>query len=139
MDTIGKFNKLVGLIFGSLYEQFPQPVVMNDEKFRGDFDDFDEKDAFDFRSYFESTIRWLENAGYIWIEQDKSSFDGPEFDVVLSEKGLEALRRVPVSLEGTASIGERLVQFSKTKASEALSTLISLAITTGVKSAIGVS
>ena len=138
MDAMNKFNKLVGLIFGSLYEQFPRPVEMNQKTFLEEIiDDLDEEGAFSFGEYFGSTVKWLEKAGYVWIEHDKSSFDGPEFDVVLSEKGLEALRRVPASLEGSASIGERLVNFSKTKASEALGTLISLAITTAVQGGIG--
>lgn len=140
MDAMNKFDRLVGLIFGSLYEQFPQPVEMNHKTFlEVIIDDLDEEGAFSFNEYFGSTVKWLEKAGYVWIEQDKSSYDGHEFDVVLSEKGLESLHQVPASLDGNASIGERLVNFSKTKASEALGTLISLAITTAVQGGIGAS
>ncbi len=131
---MNKFNKLVGFIFGKLYEEFPVPLELEPNLFFGKMaEDLDEEGEFNFPDYFDSTVRWLETAGYIWMPVDKSSYDGPSYDVVLSEKGLEALRRVPVSLEGNASIGERLATFSKTKASETLSTLISLAITTAVQ------
>ena len=137
---MNKFNKLVGLIFGKLYEEFPVPVELEpDQFFEQMVEELDEEGGFNFPDYFDSTVRWLETAGYVWIPIDKSSMDGPAYDVVLSEKGLEALRRVPESLEGRASIGERLVNFSKNKTSEALSTLISLAITTVVQGAGNVS
>ena len=130
---MNKFNKLVGLIFGKLYEGFPVPLELEpDQFFEQMVEELNEEGGFDFSDYFDSTVRWLETADYVWIPIDKSSMDGPAYDVVLSEKGLEALRRIPESLEGKASIGERLVNFSKNKTSEALSTLISLAITTVV-------
>ena len=114
-----KFNKLVGLIFGKLYEEFPVPVELTPETFLNQIiGEDDGEGSFNFDDYFGSTIKWLETADYIWIEQDDSSFDGPIFAVVLSERGLESLRKVPDSLEGSASIGERLVSFSKSKASE---------------------
>jgi hypothetical protein len=131
MDSMEKFNKLVGLIFGRLYENFPTPLQLKPASFLESVISKDDGDgAFNFPDYFSSTIKWLETAGYIWTYQDRSSSSGVAFDVVLSERGLEALRRVPDSLEGKESIGERLANFSKSKASEAISTLISLAITT---------
>lgn len=128
-----KFNVLVGHLFGRLYEDFPVPLRVRPEQFLNDtieLDDFE--GSFNFMEYFESTVRWLETAGYIWVTQDLSDDGGAEFDVVLSEKGLETLRSVPKSLEGTASIGERLSSFGRSKASDAVSTLVSLAITSAV-------
>ncbi|WP_432695714.1 hypothetical protein ACQUQP_14340 [Marinobacterium sp. YM272] len=131
MENMDKFNKLVGTIFGRLYEEFPVPVQLVPENFLNHVIDVDDENgAFSFSEYFESTVKWLETADYVWIAQDQSTLAGPAYDLVRSERGLEALRNVPSSLEGNASIGERLSNFSKSKASEAVSTLISLAITT---------
>lgn len=135
-----KFNKLVGLVFGRLYEEFPVPLDVRPEAFLDlVIDETDDEGAFNFPEYFASTIKWLEASGYIWIDQDKSTLSGRAYDIVLSETGLESLRRVPTSLEGSASLGERLSNFSKSKATEAVGTLISLAITTAAQGAIGAS
>ena len=73
-------------------------------------------------------MKWLETAGYIWITEDLSDDRCTEFDVVLSEKGLANLRKVPKSLEGAASLGQRLSDFAQSKTSDAVGTLVSLAI-----------
>jgi hypothetical protein len=128
-----KFNLLVGLLFGRLYEEFPVSLRVTPEQFLNQtIVEDDEDGSFNFKEYFESTLRWLETAEYIWITQDFSDDGGPEFDVVLSEKGLETLRRVPKSLEGTASLGERFSSFAKSKTSDAVGTLVSLAITSAI-------
>ena len=61
---------------------------------------------------------------------------GKSYEVVLTQKGLQVLRKVPDSLQGNKSLGERLVEFSKNKGSEAVGTLVSLAINTA-SSAVG--
>ncbi|WP_155988435.1 hypothetical protein [Thioalkalivibrio sp. AKL19] len=130
-----KFNLLVGLLFGKLYEEFPVAFRVTPEQFLEEIiEKEDYEGSFDFTEYLESTVRWLETAGYIWVSQDLSDDGGVEFDVVLSENGLETLRKAPKSLEGTASIGERLSNFGKSKASDAVGTLVSLAITSAVSS-----
>lgn len=135
MSNIERFDKFVGVLFGRLYSAFPVPLRIDPESFITEFlDEMDSVDsAIEFPEFFRSNIKWLERYGYIWIAVDLSSFHGHEYDVVLSERGLEALRRVPASLEGNASIGERLVAFSKSKASGAIGTLIDLVITTAAK------
>ncbi|MFY3772997.1 hypothetical protein ACOSZC_02585 [Marinobacter salsuginis] len=128
-----KFNSLVGLLFGRLYDEFPVPLRVRPEQFLDEvIAKEDHEGSFNFIEYFESTVRWLETSGYIWVTQDLSDDGGSEFEVVLSEKGLDSLRRVPKSLEGKASIGERLSGFGRSKTSEAIGTLVSLAITTAV-------
>jgi len=140
MDNMEKFNNLVGLIFGKLYEGFPVPLHITPTLFlESVISEDDEDGSFNFSEYFSSTVKWLEAADYIRISLDRSSGSGVAFDVILSERGLEALRRVPSSLEGKESIGERLVNYSKSKASEAVSTLISLAITTTLQGGANIS
>ena len=125
-----KFDQLAGLIFGKLYSEFPVPLRIFPEQFLEKVIDKDDHEgSFNFIEYFDGTVKWLSKAGYIWISEDLSTDGLPEFDVVLSEKGLGALRKIPESLEGTASIGERLSGFAKSKTADAIGTLISLAIT----------
>ena len=124
-----KFDTLVALVFGQLFSEFPEPVRLSPDSFlfdvlKGD----DEEGAFNFTEYFWHTVDWLVAESYIRITQNYSTFGGTSYEVVLSEKGLQALRKVPDSLQGNESLGERLIAFSKNKGSEAVSTLISLAI-----------
>lgn len=124
-----KFNRLTGLLFAKLFEEFPVPTRFTPHSFFEQMIEIlDEEGGFNFPEYFESTVRWLDTAGYIWIAQDLCATEGPEFDLVLSERGLATLRKIPESLEGSESIGERLIGFAKSKTSDAVSTLISLAI-----------
>jgi hypothetical protein len=135
MSNMEKFNKFVGALFGKMYEEFPMPIRVEPESFlREMLSELDTVEkSMEFPDFFRSTIKWLERYGYLWIVTDSSTKSGAEYEVVLSERGLEALRKIPDSLEGNASIGERLALFSKAKASDALSTLISLAITTAAQ------
>jgi hypothetical protein len=56
-------------------------------------DDLDTVDkAMAFRNFFRSTIKWLERREYIWTSTDLSTMRGQEYDLVLSERGLAALR-----------------------------------------------
>ncbi len=126
-----KFDTLVALVFGRLFSTFPEPIRLTGDMFI--FDAIKEDDlegAFNFPEYFWHTVDWLIAEGYIRVTHDFSTFGNTSYEVVLSEKGLKALRKVPDSLQGNESLGERLVAFSKNKGSEAVSTLISLAINT---------
>lgn len=135
-DKMENFNKFVGVLFGKMYQEFPEPLGIEPESFLkemlADLDTVDK--AKEFPDFFRATIKWLERYGYIWISTDRSSMSGPKYEVVLSERGLAALQKVPESLEGSASIGERLASFSKSKASEAIGTLINLVITSAAQS-----
>lgn len=131
-----KFNRLVALLFGTLYEEFPVPYRLDAARFLENvIEARDEEGAFNFPEYFESTVKWLETAGYVWVVNDYTTLGGYEVEVVLSEKGLEALRQVPSSLEGSESLGERFASFAKSRTSEALSTLISMAIGSAINGA----
>ncbi|WP_428035104.1 hypothetical protein [Amphritea sp.] len=126
-----KFDTLVALIFSRLFLEFPEPVRLNADSFLDDvIDQDDEEGSFNFIEYFWHTVDWLVAEGYIRITADFSSMDGKSYEVVLTQKGLQSLRKVPDSLQGSESLGERLVEFSKNKGSEAVGTLISLAINT---------
>lgn len=126
MENVEKFNVLVGLIFARLYSQHPLPVRLNGSRFLSEVVNEDEHDeSFDFNDYFNSTVKWLEKAGYIWIETDFSSMGGNwEYELMLSERGFEALRKTPESLDGSESLGQKFVRFSKDKSSEVISILI---------------
>lgn len=57
---MNRFNKLVGLIFGKLYHEFPVAVELGPEAFlEKKVDERDEKGGFSFPEYFDSTVRWL--------------------------------------------------------------------------------
>lgn len=82
-----KFNLLVGLLFGRLYEEFPVSLRVTPEQFLNQtIAEDDEEGSFNFKEYFESTLRWLETAEYIWITQDFSDDGGPSSMLCLAKK-----------------------------------------------------
>lgn len=128
-----KFDTLVALLFAHLFSKFPEPILLSSGLFLTDvIMEDDMEGAFNFPGYFWHTVDWLVAENYIRVTQDLSTISHISYEVVLSEKGLQALRKVPDSLQGNESLGERLISFSKNKGSEAVSTLISLAINSAV-------
>lgn len=126
-----KFDTLVALVFSQLFSEFPEPVRLSPDSFLNDvIDNNDDEGSFNFLDYFWHAVDWLVAEDYIRITANLSSLSNKSYEVVLTQKGLQALRKVPDSLQGNKSLGERLVEFSKNKGSEAVSTLISLAINT---------
>ena len=126
-----KFDTLVALVFSRLFSEFPEPVRLSPDWFLNDvIDNNDDEGSFNFLDYFWHTVDWLVAEDYIRITANLSSMSNKSYEVVLTQKGLQALRKVPDSLQGNKSLGERLVEFSKNKGSEAVSTLISMAINT---------
>lgn len=126
-----KFDTLVALVFSRLFSEFPEPVRLSPDSFLNDvIDNNDDEGSFNFLDYFWHTVDWLVAEDYIRITANLSSMSNKSYEVVLTQKGLQALRKVPDSLQGNKSLGERLVEFSKNKGSEAVSTLISMAINT---------
>lgn len=130
MDNIKAFNLITGKLFADLYQKFPAQTEVDffslalDLIPKEDFDSAWEKPAF-----AEATVRWLDQAGYIWLKKAPTMNGKPT--AVLSPKGLEALKAVPESIDGKLSLGERIINFSKTKASESLNQAVGLAITAG--------
>lgn len=82
-------------------------------------------------------MSWLEQAGYLRLQNIDTQL-GIAREVVLTAKGLEALRAVPLSLEGQASLGERLVKQAKSSSSEGLKTLMGEVIGAAVRGAVGI-
>lgn len=130
MDNIKAFNLVTGKLFAELYQSFPAPTEVDffslalDTIPKEDFDSAWEKPGF-----AEATVRWLDQAGYIWFKKAPTMHGKPT--AVLSPKGLEALKAVPESIDSKLSLGERIINFTKAKASDSLSQAVGLAITAG--------
>lgn len=129
-----KFDIVTALVFSDLYSNFPMPELLDPTVYLDKVvaeDEYDE--AFNFNAFFWHTIDWLIAEDYVRITTDASCLNSKAYYVVLTGKGLEALRQVPDSLQDKKPLGERLADFSKDKGSEAVSTLISLVINTASK------
>ena len=131
------FDQLTGKIFGRVFEAFPSSRELSSSKMLAEFvepDDFD--GSWDFDDVFRHTIEWLDRHDYIWVKDDLTTMgDSWSFEITLTERSLEILRKTPDSLKGSETLGERFVAFSKAKASDAVGNLVSLAITTAIAGA----
>lgn len=132
-SNIDNFNEVTGRIFLDLYDSFPQP-------FQIDFDNYitplsnstdpveDVVHNFYERKFISNSVTWLKETGYLTsISDDEYSFYG----TVLTEKGLECLKKVPTSLVAQPSFGKQLGDAVRGGSVDALRTITSSVITLG--------
>lgn len=109
---------------GSFYASFPVPT----KAVRAD--DFRTSDASDpdaDSGLIWATLEWLEETGYI---RSKSKAMGRQMhSVTLRPKALEALRAVPNSIDPEQTIGEGLVEASRSGTRDAVRRLASESLT----------
>lgn len=114
-SNIQKFDEITGRVFGALYENFPVARHLLIEDFLEDGLSYNEHAQGDFPNqngeFFFACVEWLAEAGYLRVSEKlhDSGFDG----VVLTAKGLEALKAVPASLTVGPSLGDQLVDATK--------------------------
>lgn len=129
------FNECVGLLFGKLYMAFPKRITVsyNDLTFEMSEENEDRAVYFEKHSMFSETMHWLEKAGYIWTDKVD---EWEASNVVLTPKGLEVLKSIPVSISNK-SIGDELLNAIKSGAKETakslISSVVSIALTEGYK------
>lgn len=95
--NIQLFDEITAKLFANLYESFPLPADINCLSVTG----CHEVEA----GICVHTLRWLGDEGFINVGQMYQHGGG---GIVLTSKGLAALKAVPSGLEGKTSIGERL-------------------------------
>jgi hypothetical protein len=116
------FELAVGLILSQLYEKFPVRIDLGYSKtYETICSRFPNDKAYEYARVLEvlaATIQWLQQADYVWC--------GPvEFDqareIVLSEKGLRALRALPKGLDTERqTLGEYFISAAKDGAKDLL-------------------
>jgi hypothetical protein len=134
-DNIKRFNQLAGSIFSDLYKSFPVPTDLELETYVADSTSYDEHLQMDVPNdggeFFYACIDWLADAGYLRYAAKYTSegFAG----CVLTTKGLEVLKAVPDSIKAGESLGDQLVEASKSGAKSALGDIAGQAISAGVR------
>lgn len=132
MNNIELFNGITGKVFADLYQSFPIEAEIKVYDYLEDFiaeDDYD--GSWEFPEMTKATIKWLDKAGYIWLTEPQAY--GGVYKATLTPKGLEVLKQVPNSIEPTSSIGEKIVEYSKSKFSEGMNEIVKTAISEGIK------
>lgn len=124
-SNIQKFDEITGQVFGALYESFPVPRRLFIKDFLDDGFSYNDHVQAELPSesgsFFMACIDWLAEAGYLRYE-GKLHYSGFG-DVVLTGKGLEALKALPASLSAGPSLGEQLVDATKSGTRSALGSL----------------
>lgn len=155
MSNIDDFNRVIGIVFSKLYDNFPVPLDIHSSHiildiFGPEKDGIsiskDDQGEFDFMMTDETTAsrakafemtRVAQNYDTIftssmcWLSVEgfvRYSDELPDIysNAVLTEKGLKALSLIPAGLE--ASIGESLVQTVKSGARDGLGKIAKQAI-----------
>lgn len=134
LSNIERFDEITGEVFAKLYLNFPVPCLLRVADYVANATVFNEHLSTDVPSkeaeFFFSCIRWLESAGYIAAKAENEFFVA---EVVLTSKGLEVLRAMPSSLQGKASIGERLGDTAAKGGKEIARMLVSEALALGTR------
>lgn len=132
-SNIQKFDEITGQVFGALYENFPvaRDLLIVDFLENGfSFDDDIQGDTPNQDGlFFIASVEWLAEAGYLRFGD---RLHGSGFDeVVLTAKGLEALKAVPASLTLGPSLGDQLVDATKSGTKSILGNLAGEVLSVG--------
>lgn len=137
MESIDRFNAVVGKIFAELYENFPVPTDLSvemllNELLSGEPDSECYNDLAESRcEFFSATVNWLVHAGYLYSTVRNQSLDDDVFmQACLTAKAIECLKGLPPSLGGK-TLGKGLSEAVKSSASDSLRNLASEALTKG--------
>lgn len=132
-SNIDKFNEVTGRIFLDLYNSFPQPLQIDFDNYltplSNSTDPFEDVvQNFFGRKFIYDSATWLKETGFITsISDDDNSFYG----TVLTEKGLECLKKVPTSLAAQTSFGTQLKDAVSGGSVDAVRSITSTLITAG--------
>jgi hypothetical protein len=132
-SNIQKFDEITGQVFGALYQSFPVAKYLPIKDFVEDglsFDDFLGCEVANKNGqFFFACVEWLAESGYLRF---KEKYDHAGFaDVVLTAKGLEALKAFPASLSADSSLGEQLVDATKSGAKSVIGSLAGEVLSVG--------
>lgn len=133
LSNIERFDEIVGKTFALLYESFPVPRPLFPGIFIGEEnvmipDDFLGERFSPNAEFCMAALLWLESTGYISARDITQHALG---GVVLTAKGLEALKAMPDSLQGP--LGARLMEAAKTEGRELMRSLASQALSMGLQ------
>lgn len=137
-SNIERFDQLVGEVFASLYDSFPVSKKLHAADFAraiegsSDTDDEMRDRVLEIDDFFEASISWLRQSGYIY-------FDGQEscptafYGCVLTAKTLAVLKKEPSSLAAGTSLGSALKKATRDGVSATIKTLTSEALERGAR------
>jgi hypothetical protein len=132
MDNIGRFNLVAGIIFARLYKMFPLRGVMLAEYLQQDCERLNLECGFAKRELvrlFSDTMLWLRDNGYIsFSDPPKINERGIFSNVVLTAKGLEALKKSPESIDTGETIGEAISKAIKDNVADRIAKLVTFAL-----------
>jgi len=120
MDNISLFNYVTASVLRLLYENFPNPIMLDTGKLRVEFGISDE-DWHEYRgggNSIGSAIRWLGDEGFVRYASEAGR--GTAF--------ASAVNRSPDVLTPKPTIGERLKEVGKTAATETITSLVKAAL-----------
>ncbi|WP_061957179.1 hypothetical protein [Cupriavidus pauculus] len=137
-SNIDAFNDHVSQTFALLYERFPVPVDIDDDRFTYPERDDSEESVGTMEEEYEPimhAVQWLIDEGYIrCLEQ---SMSGRFYAAQLTAKGLSALQATPSSLGSTDSLGKRITAAVSGGTKEVARKLAQEVIAWGFKQTIG--
>jgi len=131
-DNVEFFNRCVASVFSELYGAFPVPTDLHFNDLAIELWDDETDDGVSYLDKYEvyaQSVSWLERAGYIWLNK---WCHHEAYGVVLSPKGLEALK-VPESLKKPSeTLGAQIRQALEKGAMSSASGLVSRALTASI-------
>lgn len=132
-SNIERFDEITGKVLAALYQAFPVPTNLKAADFVEPAYCFDEILGADMPApeaeFFIACVHWLAEAGYLRLKGDNY---GIILEAVLTAKGLETLKAVPKSLEDSQSIGERLVEATRSGVMDQVRDLSNSALKRGI-------
>ena len=133
ISNIKRFDEVTGLVLGALYESFPVPRPLFAGSFQSDIDSRDDVvdsgTPHDVEAFFFACVEWLAEAGYLRFADIQQALG--YHNCVLTAKGLEALKAFPKSLSTGPSLGDKLVDATKSGTKSMLGSLAGEVLSVG--------
>ena len=136
-ERMETFDEGVALVFEKLYQEFPKKLYLEVAEIK---EDASEEEI----AMYGETITFLEEEGFIRFINPQYGDDGNLYSVIharLTSKGLAVLKAVPESLSASQTAieftSEALKNGSKELLSKAVSELISMGLSVGLRAASG--
>ncbi|WP_371356116.1 hypothetical protein ACA087_06435 [Pseudomonas chlororaphis] len=134
-SNIKRFDELTGQVLGVLYEQFPVPHFLALGQLVPDGYSYDEGSGGDAPNeqglFFFACVDWLAESGYLRFKEKNHQYGYHK--AVLTAKGLEVLKAIPESLSTGPTLGDQLIDASKSGAKGMLGKVAEQALSIGVR------
>lgn len=127
-ENIDDFNRGVGLVMSTLYENFPKPLLLDLYLFKDHSDLLDPSDERlkDRLNVYGHTVMFLESEGYLRFDNNRLLVQFNK--TVLTSKGLAVLSKTPETFSNRPTVGDKIKEALNESGTETLKGIVRIVL-----------